>query len=71
MGDRGHLHHILLDSGIAKWKVLLIFISISCSTCLVGFLCIVFEVEEYLQFYGFLTTWLFYHLIFKTPHKIG
>lgn len=70
-GDRGHLHHILLDSGMAKWKVLLIFISISSAACTVGFLCIVFEVEEYLQFYGFLTTWLFYHLIFKSPQRIS
>ena len=48
-GDRGHLHHILLDSGLAKWKVLLIFISISSLACAVGFLCIIFEVKEYLR----------------------
>ena len=28
LGDRNHIHHILLDAGLEKWKVLLIFLII-------------------------------------------
>lgn len=68
-GDRSHLHHILLDAGIKKWKVLLIFIALSLLSSFLGFYFIQNNTPEYLQFYGFLTAWFLYHLLFKTPPK--
>lgn len=66
-GDRSHIHHMMLDAGLAKWKVLsiLFLFSLISSTALLIF--VTNEVEESLQFYGFLTIWLVYYLIIKYP----
>ena len=66
-GDRSHIHHMMLDAGLPKWKVLsiLFLISIISSSALLLFA--LNKVEESLQFYGFLTLWLFYYLIIKYP----
>lgn len=66
-GDRTHIHHMMLDAGLTKTKVLLILFSISLisSTTLLFF---VFQkIEESFQFFGFLTIWLVYYLIIKYP----
>tara|TARA_Y100001970_G_scaffold86868_1_gene109597 strand:- start:446 stop:1471 length:1026 start_codon:yes stop_codon:yes gene_type:complete len=66
-GDRSHIHHILLDAGLAKWKVLLIFISIIAFTTGFGIYLLINDVRESYIFYSFLTVWFFYHLILKYP----
>ena len=66
-GDRSHIHHILLDSGIVKWKVLLIFLSVSTLASSFGVFASIYSIEEHYQFYGFLTLWFFYFLLLKFP----
>ncbi len=66
-GDRTHLHHILIDLGMKKSTVLLIFIIFSLSFSLLALYFIKYDTPEYLQFYGFLTVWFFYHLLIKVP----
>ena len=67
LGDRSHIHHILLDSGIVKWKVLVIFLIISIITSSFGVFANFYSVAEHYQFYGFLTLWFFYFLLLKFP----
>ncbi len=66
-GDRSHLHHVLTDSGLKKWKVLVFFIIISASASSIAAYFILFSIPEYYQFYGFLTVWFFYHILLKGP----
>ena len=66
-GDRSHLHFILLDAGLKKWQVLCIFILINIFCSGLGFYFLQNNTPEYYQFYGFLTIWLFYHLLIKLP----
>ena len=67
IGDRSHIHHILLDSGMVKWKVLLVFLIISILTSAFGVFANIYLVAEHYQFYGFLTLWFFYFLLLKFP----
>jgi len=67
LGDRTHIHHLLLDSGLEKWKVLLICISISITSCLFAIYFSVQNTDESLQFYAFLTIWFCYVLLIKFP----
>jgi len=69
VGDRSHIHHILLDSGLVKWKVLLIFTIISGFSAVIGVFSYVNLVKEYYLFYGFLTLWFFYFLLIKFPNN--
>lgn len=64
-GDRKHIHHLLLDSGMKKWKVLLVFLLISLAASFFAIISILFQVPEYLMFFGFITLWFFYFLILK------
>tara|TARA_Y100000588_G_scaffold313205_1_gene340201 strand:- start:2998 stop:4023 length:1026 start_codon:yes stop_codon:yes gene_type:complete len=66
-GDRAHIHHALLDSGLKKWKVLVIILIISLISCSVIVFTTLYEVKEFYLFYGFLTIWLFYYLLLKYP----
>lgn len=66
-GDRTHIHHTLLDLGLKKWHVLCIFLFITMIVSSLGFYFIINNVQEYYQFYGFLTLWFFYHLLLKLP----
>jgi len=66
-GDRTHIHHIMLDSGMKKWKVLLTLLFTSFLFSAIGILSIIFSVEDSILFYGFLTIWLFYLLLIKYP----
>jgi UDP-GlcNAc:undecaprenyl-phosphate GlcNAc-1-phosphate transferase len=67
LGDRSHFHHLLLDAGVAKWKVLIILIGISLAASSYAIFCWRFEIEEHYQFYAFLTIWVFYALFIKYP----
>ena len=69
LGDRKHIHYILLDSGYKKINALLIFVYISLVSCLTVILASLFLVEDYYLFYGFLTLWFFYLLTFKYPNQ--
>lgn len=69
LGDRSHLHHILLDSGLEKWKVLLILLTFAIIASVVAITFVKHEVDEPLQFYGFLTIWFFYLILVKTPSR--
>ena len=69
-GDRSHLHHILIDAGLKKWLILVIFLLFSAGFSALGFFFIVYEIPEYYQFYGFLTVWFFFHLLVKQPMAI-
>lgn len=66
-GDRAHIHHVLLDVGLKKWKVLVIILIISLISCSMVVLASLYEVKEFYLFYGFLTIWLFYYLLLKYP----
>jgi UDP-GlcNAc:undecaprenyl-phosphate GlcNAc-1-phosphate transferase len=67
LGDRNHIHHILLDAGLEKWKVLLIFLIISIISAGFGVFANLNSISEPTQFYGFLTIWFFYFLLVKFP----
>ena len=66
-GDRSHIHHMLLDSGLEKWKVLLIFLLISILSSSFAVFSVMYNISEYFQFYGFLTIWFMYFLLIKFP----
>ena len=65
--DRTHIHHMLLDSGLNKWAVLLVFFIISFLSGAFGIYAIQISISESEQFYGFLTVWFFYFLLIKYP----
>ena len=67
LGDRTHLHHTLLDTGLKKWKVLFVFLCLSLLCSLAGYTFVLLESKESMQFYGFLTLWIFYFLLIKYP----
>jgi len=67
LGDRTHIHHMLLDAGLKKWKVLLIFLIISILSAGLGIFVSINSISEPSQFYGFLTIWFFYFLLVKYP----
>lgn len=67
-GDRTHIHHILLDSGLKEWKVLSIFILISIVSAGFGIYSVFYLISEFYLFYGFLTLWFFYFLVIKYPY---
>ena len=67
LGDRSHIHHMLVDAGYEKWKVLLIFILITLVSCGFAIYFIANDTEEYIQFYGFIMIWISYFLIIKYP----
>lgn len=65
--DRTHIHHMLLDSGLSKWTVLLVFLIISILSAIFGIFANINSIPEPEQFYGFLTIWFFYFLLVKYP----
>ena len=67
VGDRTHIHHMLLDSGLKKELVLLIFLFISIISSCFGVFANFYSIDESTQFYGFLTIWFFYYLLIKYP----
>ena len=67
LGDRGHIHHVLLDVGLKQWKVLTIFLAISIFSAGFGIFANIKSISEPNQFYGFLTIWFFYFLLVKYP----
>jgi len=67
LGDRTHIHHMLLDAGLKEWKVLLIFIVISTFSAGFGIFANINSISDSNQFYGFLTIWFFYFLLIKYP----
>ena len=66
-GDRTHIHHIMLDSGMEKWKVIFILLLASIFFSILGVLATIYSIEDTILFYGFLTVWLFYLLLIKYP----
>ena len=66
-GDRTHIHHIMLDSGMEKWKVILVLLLASIFFSTLGVLATLYSIEDTILFYGFLTVWLFYLLLIKYP----
>ena len=68
VADRTHIHHILLDSGLEKWKVLAIFSTVSILSTMFGIFSIIYPIKDYYLFYGFLTLWFFYFLLIKFPY---
>ena len=63
---RDHLHHKLLDLGIKPKKILYIFIAMSITLSLMGFLIEYnFPGKEYISFYAFTILALSYYLISK------
>lgn len=66
-GDRTHIHHVLLDKGLKKWKVLFVFLVISIFSCSFAVYSTIYSSKEYYLFYGFLTIWFFYFLLLKYP----
>ena len=69
VGDRNHIHYILLDKGFSKKSVLLIFVSISSFCCLIALFSKIFLFQESYLFYSFLTLWVFYLLLVKYPKE--
>jgi UDP-GlcNAc:undecaprenyl-phosphate GlcNAc-1-phosphate transferase len=65
--DRTHIHHMLLDAGLKKEVVLLIFLLISVISSGFGIYANFNSIPESEQFYGFLTIWFFYYLLIKYP----
>ena len=67
VADRTHIHHMLLDAGLKKELVLLIFLFISIISSGFGIFANFYLIPESRQFYGFLTIWFFYYLLIKYP----
>jgi len=67
IADRTHIHHMLLDFGLKKEVVLLIFLFISLLSSGFGIYANFNSVSDSKQFYGFLTIWFFYYLLIKYP----
>ena len=67
LGDRKHMHFLLIDNGFSENKVFLIFLIISFLSCSFAFFSIIFSYQESYLFYGFLTLWIFYLLIIRYP----
>ena len=67
-GDRTHIHHILIDSGLKKPRILFIFLFFSSLACSIAILATIYKADDSIIFYGFLTSWLFYHLTLKFPY---
>jgi len=67
IADRTHIHHMLLDFGLKKAAVLLIFLFISLLSSGFGIYANSNSVSDSKQFYGFLTIWFFYYLLIKYP----
>jgi UDP-GlcNAc:undecaprenyl-phosphate GlcNAc-1-phosphate transferase len=65
--DRTHIHHMLLDAGLKKEFVLLIFLFITVISSGFGVVANFNSIPESKQFYGFLTIWFFYYLLIKYP----
>ena len=65
--DRTHIHHVLLDSGLSQWKVLIVFFIISSTSACFGLYAEKNSIPEAEQFYAFLTIWLIYLLLVKYP----
>ena len=65
LGDRNHIHYILLDGGVTKSAALLILFLISLIGCLVVLYFSFFPTQPSYLFYGFLTLWVFYLLLTK------
>ena len=69
VGDRNHIHYILLERGFSETSVLLIFLLISLFSCIVALLSGIFIFQESYLFYGFLTLWVIYLLLIKYPRE--
>ena len=67
LGDRKHMHFLLIDNGFSENNVFLIFFIISFLSCSFAFFSIIFSYQESYLFYGFLTLWIFYLLIIRYP----
>jgi len=67
LADRTHIHHMLLDAGLKKEIVLLLFLLISVVSSGFGIFANFNSIPESEQFYGFLTIWFFYFLLVKYP----
>ncbi len=65
--DRTHIHHMLIDLGLSKMKVLLIIFITSLVFSCFGIYAHLISYPEARQFYGFLTIWFFYVLLIKYP----
>ena len=66
-GDRTHIHHMMLEAGLTKKKVLLILFSISMISSSTLLFFVFQKVDESFKFFGFLTIWIVYYLIIKYP----
>jgi len=70
LGDRYHIHFILLDGGLSKNLTLTILSLLSLLGALIALYFLINPVQPYYMFYGFLTIWVFYLLLTKnTPKK--
>ena len=67
VADRTHIHHMLIDTGLKKEVVLLLFLLISLLSSGFGIFANFNSIPESKQFYGFLTIWFFYYLLIKYP----
>lgn len=61
--DHIHYHHLLTDHGIGANKALIILLCIQSVFILAGLLFLQLEVAEYVQFYLFLTLFVFYFIL--------
>lgn len=69
LGDRYHIHFILLDGGLSKNLTLTILSLLSLLGALIALYFLIKPVQPYYMFYGFLTIWVFYLLLTKNPPK--
>jgi len=67
LGDRKHMHFLLIDNGLSENKVFSIFFIISLLTCSFAIFSSIYSFQESYLFYGFVTLWTFYLLIIKYP----
>ena len=67
LGDRKHMHFLLIDNGLSENTVFSIFFIISLLTCSFAIFSSIYSFQESYLFYGFVTLWIFYLLIIKYP----
>ena len=67
LSDRSHIHHLLIDAGLNKNLVLLVFLLLCSVSAGFGVFANLTLIAESRQFFGFLTIWFFYFLLIKYP----
>ena len=63
--DREHLHHVMQRNGLNRVQTLLAICSLAIIFSSIGLFGDIYQVPEYIMFYGFLMSFIFYNLLLR------